>query len=424
MLLCFSVDDSIQSAPTIGRLAYTMPSLPDLFNGMPMEAFSNHWVQNNGDEAIRFRVKIQNNADNTFMPCPDNIGSKCDIQFRKRYTPMLHDIVPSNVYLDQTLTYYINVMAANYNDVMADDADPVDFIKFSGTRNDYEGMFDASKRLNGYRVDTLQAKSGDQHPGNQVPEVRFRVGNAYLRESAKHCNFAGDDCWYVKTHPKIDSISAATGYKTGGQALTISGWGLKGDSLDDVEVIVDGVPCTVTSSTLEEITCVTGAADSVSIGGVSQPGSPGLTQKVKNTTPYWDLRTDESVDVAYTRFLTNFESYYNAQYTDGVITTGWFKAPETGNYRFYISCDDACELLLDDLAPFSKDDYTAPTLDQKAVRHWTGDWRNYQVPPEEDSSNQYISDWIALEKDEFYQIEGYHMEWTGNDHFSVAVEFE
>ena len=52
-----------------------MPSLPDLFNGMPMEAFSNHWVQNNGDEAIRFRVKIQNNADNTFMPCPDNIGS-------------------------------------------------------------------------------------------------------------------------------------------------------------------------------------------------------------------------------------------------------------------------------------------------------------------------------------------------------------
>lgn len=38
------IDDSIQSAPTIGRLAYTMPSLPDLFNGMPMEAFSNHWV--------------------------------------------------------------------------------------------------------------------------------------------------------------------------------------------------------------------------------------------------------------------------------------------------------------------------------------------------------------------------------------------
>lgn len=46
------------------------------------------------------------------------------------------------------------------------------------------------------------------------------------------------------------------------------------------------------------------------------------------------------------------------------------------------------------------------------------------MPPEADSSSQYISDWIALEAGEFYHIEGYHMEWSGGDHFSVAVEFE
>ena len=50
----------------------------------------------------------------------------------------------------------------------------------------------------------------------QFPEVRFRVGNAYLRDSAYHCNFAGDDCWYIKTHPKIDTISVTDGYITGG----------------------------------------------------------------------------------------------------------------------------------------------------------------------------------------------------------------
>lgn len=109
-------------------------------------------------------------------------------------------------------------------------------------------------------VGGLKTRAGDQHPGRHVPEVRFRVGNALLREQSKHCNFAGDDCWYVKTHPKVDTVSAVSGYTTGGQTLKIEGWGLKGDTLNDVEVIVDGVPCAVQSSTLTEITCITGAA--------------------------------------------------------------------------------------------------------------------------------------------------------------------
>ena len=143
---------------------------------------------------------------------------------------------------------------------------------------------------------SLKTRAGDQHPGNQIPEVRFRVGNAYLRESAKHCNFAGDDCWYVKTHPKIDTVSATDGYITGGQTITIDGWGLKGATgMVDIDINVDGVPCAVTSHSLEQITCVTGAAEDVSLDGVSQPGSPGLTQQVlndvdnDNANPYWDM---------------------------------------------------------------------------------------------------------------------------------------
>ena len=126
--------------------------------------------------------------------------------------------------------------------------------------------------------------------------MRWRVGNAFLMESSKHCNFEGTDCWYVKTHPKIDSISEADGYLTGGQALTINGWGLKGTTLDDVEVTVDGVTCKVTSSNLDSITCVTGTAAAVSTEG-AQPGSPGLHQRIikrENTNhgPYWGMFDD------------------------------------------------------------------------------------------------------------------------------------
>ena len=52
---------------------------------------------------------------------------------------------------------------------MKDDADPVDFIKFGGTRNDFEGKFDSGTRLSSYTVDDLPSRSGDQHPGNSVP---------------------------------------------------------------------------------------------------------------------------------------------------------------------------------------------------------------------------------------------------------------
>ena len=220
--------------------------------------------------------------------------------------------------------------------------------------------------------------------------MRFRVGNAFLRDSSKHCNFAGDECWYVRTHPKIDSVSSSSGYTTGGQELTISGWGLKGISLDDVEVLVDGVACTVTSSTLEIITCVTGETATVSNDGVSQPGSPGLTQERLDGSgwPSWAQRYDGSVTPKATLLQTSFENNYDQLYAEATASRGWFKAPATGNYRFYISCDDRCNLHFDETTPFDASAPVEPTMTEKAVRNSASEWRHYFVTPEADDTNQ------------------------------------
>jgi hypothetical protein len=67
------LDDAIQSAPSLGRLAYTVPSLPDLFGGVAMSTFKNHYASSDPkEENISFRLKVQNNANNAFMPCYDN----------------------------------------------------------------------------------------------------------------------------------------------------------------------------------------------------------------------------------------------------------------------------------------------------------------------------------------------------------------
>lgn len=72
----------------------------------------------------------------------------------------------------------------------------------------------------------------DQPPAaSVVPQAKFRVGDSILREgSAKHCNFAGDECWYVRVLPKIDAIDKTFGLTSGGQELIITGWGLEGES--------------------------------------------------------------------------------------------------------------------------------------------------------------------------------------------------
>ena len=63
-------------------------------------------------------------------------------------------------------------------------------------------------------------------------------------------------------------------------------------------------------------------------------------------------------------------------------------------------------------------------MTEQAKRSWSTEWRHYFITPDEDSSSQYISEWISLEEGEFYKIEGFLMEYTGNDHFTVSVEFE
>ena len=103
----YIVDDEIQSATALGKLAYTMPAITDILGGVPMETFNTHYVAN-AAEHIEFRLSVDNTADATTSGCPEDWEHKCVVGYSMRYTPLLHDISPSNVYLDQQLSLYIN----------------------------------------------------------------------------------------------------------------------------------------------------------------------------------------------------------------------------------------------------------------------------------------------------------------------------
>ena len=94
--------------------------------------------------------------------------------------------------------------------------------------------------------------------------------------------------------------------------------------------------------------------------------------------------------------MTSFEAFSHAQDTNyGQKLSGWFVAPATANYRFYISCDDMCRLLLDAANPFSSGTPPIPTI--IATRGTWTSWRNYFHDVNSEGINQsHKSEWISL----------------------------
>ena len=104
----------------------------------------------------------------------------------------------------------------------------------------------------------------------------------------------------------------------------------------------------------------------------------------------------------------------------GTTWDGFFKPPATGDYRFYMSCDDPCELYMDKTNPLSSGvDFVTEKI---ANRNWWTTWRNYYDPPAADHQNQFISDWISLTEGEHYKIFAQHTQGSGPAHITVSVE--
>lgn len=59
--------------------------------------------------------------------------------------------------------------------------------------------------------------------------MKFLSGNALQMSSSMiRCDYSNSTCYSAKVVAVINSIDASTGYTTGGQLLTINGYGLNG----------------------------------------------------------------------------------------------------------------------------------------------------------------------------------------------------
>lgn len=152
-------------------------------------------------------------------------------------------MVPNQVYAGQRIDYYFDVMDVHDSSYTPSDHYPIEELSLDRHNCDWEGLMDYRTRLSKYTPGPLPAVVGLPNPTKSADVVtRFMTGYAYKRSTSQHCTYAGDECWYVRVHPKIESISASSGHTEGYQTLVIEGQGLSGSS---TTVTVDSVDCEI-----------------------------------------------------------------------------------------------------------------------------------------------------------------------------------
>jgi hypothetical protein len=97
----------------------------------------------------------------------------------------------------------------------------------------------------------------------------------------------------------------------------------------------------------------------------------------------------------------------------GNLFQGYFKAQATAGHRFYMTCDDTCQLYISNV--------TMNTTTKQWIYQspYIAGFRSFFHP-----DGRRISNWVNLTKGEYYYIEARHVQYTGADYVSVAVEIE
>jgi hypothetical protein len=190
---------------------------------------------------------------------------------------------------------------------------------------------------------------------------------------------------------------------------------------------LDGQPCTVTSYSNEAFNCEVESNAQASVTGVPTVGQQGIRKLLVNSSTsvdgdhVWiDYYDDLTKDywVRKEALALTLETPKNVGDRLVHVFKGWFVAPATKRYRFYMTCDDDCSLKMDLTAGS-----TATKQELVKVIYASG-FRDFWRTSDYTESNFRVSEWVDLVEGESYYIETSVAEGAGGDHLSTAVEIE
>lgn len=125
--------------------------------------------------------------------------------------------------------------------------------------------------------------------------------------------------------------------------------------------------------------------------------------------------------------LLNAESPYNhllfrnKRYVSKLQS--FFKAPKAGKYRFWLTASQEAKLYMNDARP--NEILTRADMKEVLKNNKPNELRNlYDLYNDETGQFEGTSEWLTLNKDDFYHMELWHDNGAWNEHFTLGVEIE
>jgi hypothetical protein len=177
--------------------------------------------------------------DDALLECTGN-KNNCKFIMRRTYTPHIYYISPRVTYSDSFTTVYFN--PKNTMSLIKDlDSDEFPFInaKVGGNLLDFEDNVASDTGYSAWYKNKALGQVGENTISKKSSlSMMWETGKATVSDQeAKFCNFDQSDCYLAKSVPVIFGASAHKGYKTGGQNITVTGYGFDSGT---IEARVDG----------------------------------------------------------------------------------------------------------------------------------------------------------------------------------------
>ena len=208
---CNAENDEFKSRSSEGKLIYSMPSISELFNGLPLEQFTDF-------SQVDTDISVLDIGNMNRLACDESNKSRCKINFSWDYTPVVSQIIPPVVYKGMEMTVYLNPKKApSYYDSTLGGSRCE--IRIDGTSNDFGFNTDGNTEL---RSNTMYPVAStvmtDERNSTADLKVFMRgAGNAWIKpDNNLIYSLDGTESYTMKVLPSIDQISHSEGSTTGG----------------------------------------------------------------------------------------------------------------------------------------------------------------------------------------------------------------
>ena len=375
----------------------------------------------NSDHTIIARV------DGVIYPCQ---GGDCIAQFNYDYTPKLYMVYPQATYAGEQLNMY------GYN--RAESIEAIQSLTVGGKNCGFtEEQLEDKDFMSFWSFRTLKCTMADDlEPGYHDLRMisTYKAGAADFKLGALGYKVGAETETYgVQIHPRIDSISTASGYQNGNR-IEIKGQGF-GDDPAELIIKVGDLPCKVVTTTDTSTICDLDKLGSISTAKIYE-GNAGLKQQI--------FRVNSSLDNLYTKYedvaetiewahtadlpsgiskidlstilsMENFmsESYYIQR------SSGIFTATATGTHKFYLASDDDSKLYMSKVKIDFDADFDEPNmLELVCICPSAIDYRNYF---HHQTAGELICSRDLVQGEQYYIVH-LHREGYGGDEFSLSLE--